>query len=328
MIIGTVASTVPEIHNANALALAYETYYQSSVPGTFISSTADIPSVVFQSNDEWLASILNPGWLVLCANSVTLHQQILAQANSLLDQGYDGLFVDNSISPPASSTSCTASHTHVNPGQRGDDAYLSLLADVRSAMQQREASSILITNPGSPMWADQLGTGQTTLWDISDFVLWESYGYTSETDLQHDDWQNTIQYSQTYAADPAKASKLVALSYPQNMREALFSFAIARMFGFRWTANVGVNSSPGHFGEFTSSMPFSLGMPQGDLYRSNGLMGREFSNGTAVANTSSSALTINAPQAGTLVTDTGTTTIGEDSSLTLPSHAAVVVLTQ
>ncbi len=328
LIIGTATSTVPAIHAANARALAYETYYQSSVPGTFISSTSDISSVAFQGNDGWLTSVLDPGWLVLCANSVNLHQRVLAQLNTLLGNGYDGVFVDNTISPPASGAVCSAPHAHVNPDQRGDDAYLALLAEVRSAFSQRVPSGLLITNPGSPMWADQLGTGPPTLWDLSDFVLWESYGYTSYTDQRHDDLQNTIQYSRTYAADPVKASKLIALSYPQSSREALLSFAIARMFGFRWTANLGVDGSAGHFGEFTSSMPFSVGEPEGVLYVGNGLLARGFSNGIAYANISASALTVTVPQAGNLVMDTGATTIAANFSLTLPSHAAAVVLTQ
>ncbi len=328
MIIGVASTAVVGVHAAKALALAYVTYYQSADPGTFISSEKDVPSVGFFSDGQHLQSTLDPGWDVLCANSAVFRQRVVKQLNSLLNDHYDGLFIDNTIASPAATDTCTAPHAHVNPGERGDDSYLSLLAEVRSALQQASPNAIIITNPGNPVWADQLGTGiEPSLWQSSDLVLWESYGYTSDTGSEHDDWQNTLTSSYTYAADPTKSSKILALSYPQNISEALFSFSGARMFGFRWTANLRVNGTSGHFGEFTSSMPSSVGQPQGPLVSHPGLLARQFSNGIAYANTGTSTVSVTISQAGTIMTARGAQAATANSSVSLaPDNAAVLLL--
>ena len=325
--IGVSPSVIPELHAANSRALAYVTYYQSSVPGTFITDISDLPSVGFVSNGDILMSLLDPGWYVLCSNSVELRRRVVAHIRSLTASGYDGLFVDNTILNPAAHASCNANHHHVISNERGDDSYLSLLAIARTELQKSNSQSMLITNPGDPAWADRLGTGQENLWNISDFVLWESYGYSALNGTAHDNWQSTIELSATYAADPLKASKIIALSYPKTRQEALFSFAIARMFGFRWTANLGEDGREGHFGLFTSSMPFSLGVPQGVLYSAqNGVLARRFTNGITYANTTESAQPIPIPEDGQLITDTGQQAITANVTVSLPSHAAAVLL--
>ncbi len=325
VVVGVSPDGVSAVHSINARALAYVTYYQSSAPGQYISSTADLPAVGFLDNGQFAPSMLDPGWYVLCPNSVELRHRVAVQLNSLLNQGYDGLFVDNTFLAPPAGMACQANHAHVTPGQRGDDSFLHLLGEVRAALEPSVARAVLISNPGNPVWADQLGTGQTTLWDLSDFVLWESYGFSSDLN-QHDNWQNTLAESWKYAADPARATKIIALSYPTNMHEALFSFALARMFGFRWAANLGVSGGSGHYGEFTSSMPFSVGVPQGSLYKSGRVLARRFSNGIAYANTGLSPVSIAIPDGGQLITDTGLQSVAGNYTLLLaPSQAAILV---
>ena len=326
VMIGVPTAAISDIHQANGIALPYVTYYQSADPGTFILNRADLPSVGFYTDGQYLQSTMDSGWDVLCPNSSILRQRVAAQLNNLIAGGYNGLFIDNTIAAPAASATCTASHAHVTPEQRGDDSYLSLLAEVRSELLEASPNAIIITNPGNPAWADQLGTGaEPSLWQLSDLVLWESYGYGADLS-SHDNWQATISSSYQYAADPAKAFKILALSYPQSTTEALFSFAIARMFGFRWTANLGVNGKSGHFGEFASAMPYSVGVPQGPLYSMNDLLARYFSNGIAFANSGASSITITVPQAGQLVTAGGTQAIEANATLPLPSHTAAILL--
>jgi hypothetical protein len=325
VIIGVPADAVSAVHSINARALAYVTYYQSSAPGDYIGSTADLSSVGFLEDGQYLPSLLDPGRYVLCPNSMELGRRVAVQLSRLLNQHYDGLFVDNTFLAPPATLVCQAAHAHVTPGQRGDDSFLYLLSQVREALAQGGTSPVVVSNPGTPGWADHLGTGRVTLWDLSDFVVWESYGYSSDLD-HHDNWQDTLTKAWSYAADPIKSVKIIALSYPTNTREALFSFALARIFNFRWTANLGVSGERGHYGEFASLMPFSLGVPQGPVYKAGEILARRFSNGIAYANTGKVPAGILVPDAGRMITAAGQYKLTGNYGLLLPAFEAAVLV--
>ena len=68
--------------------------------------------------------------------------------------------------------------------------------------------------------------------------------------------------------------------------------------------------------------------PQGNLYLQGGLLARRFTNGVIYANTGPTAVTVNIPEAGQLVTTAGTSSVLPGTSLSLGSRAAMVLLFQ
>ena len=96
-----------------------------------------------------------------------------------IKQGFDGYFVDNTFVDPSAHEVCSAKHPHNKDGVVGGSAYLDLLQAVRLRIKEKAPTAILISNPGNPRWADDLASSKPSLWDISDLVLWESYGYSS-----------------------------------------------------------------------------------------------------------------------------------------------------
>jgi len=264
---------------------------------------------------------------VLCDNSMATRQRALDKLTASIGSGYGGLFVDNAAQVPQT---CTASHPHLKDGQRSDDSYLTLLGDVQAKLKTISTAPLLIANAGDISVADSTGTGSNAgaMWTIADFVLWEGFAY--EVDLPgsatRDRVDSTVANCQVYGADATKAAKILALSYPKTSQEALLSFALARIFGFAWTANIGSDGTEGHWGEFVLSMPWSVGDPQGNLYVQSALLARRFTNGVVYANTGSSAVTINFPQPGTLVLADGQATVTQNASLA--PHAGAVLLFQ
>ena len=163
-------------------------------------------------------------------------------------------------------------HPHNKEGANGGSAYLDLLEAVQQRIKEKNPAAILISNPGNPRWADDMASGKPSLWDISDLVLWESYGYTSYHGLRHDRWKRNDRGKLHYATSPEKAAKLLVLAYPENLTEARFSFAIAKIFDFKWTANGGrqqqnTAKDGGHFGSFRSGYPAKLGWTPGKTTR-------------------------------------------------------------
>ncbi len=320
--------------------LPYVTYYQDTykdmggVSRTFIRTPEDVSLLALERAGAVQTSAFkqgNPGWNVLCDNSMDMRQRAFAHANAIVAAGYGGLFVDNAAQ---TAQTCTShSHQHLQPGQRSDDAYLVLLGDVQKQLKQLAGTSLLIANAGDPAVADQTGTGSNTgaMWSIPDFVLWEGYAYYDSEDpdagnTNRDQVATTVQKSLVYGADATKAAKVLALSYPKTQQEALLSFALARIFGFAWTANLGDGQTQGHWGVFGASMPWSIGTPEGNLYMQAGLLSRRFTNGIAYANTGTASVTLNLPQSGQLVTAAGQSSVSQDVSVTLEPHAAAVLL--
>ena len=310
--------------------LAYVTYYQDHLGGQFINTADEVPLLALQKDGVVQATAFtdeDPGWDVLCDNSVELRRKALDQLARLVNQGYVGLFVDNAADKRLT---CTATHPHLHPLERSDDSYLVLLGDSRQKLKELLATPLLIANAGNITVADSLGAGANSgaMWTIADFVLWESYGYASYEDSRHDQLDATVAKSMVYATDTNKAAKVLVLSYPQTQQEALLSFALARIFGFAWTANLGDSGRVGHWGAFAPSMPWAMGSPQGNLYVQGSLLARQFSNGIAYANTGNNAVDINIPQCGTLVSAAGGSPAIPNTTLSLEPHSALVLLFQ
>ncbi|HEY1939985.1 MAG TPA: hypothetical protein VGJ33_18805 [Candidatus Angelobacter sp.] len=333
VIIGAPSSAVPEIHKNGKHALQYVTYYQSHYKSAFLKDSSDLADVGFQVNGQVEKSVFGgQDNYVLCPNSVELKARVLRYLEGSLKQGFDGYFVDNTFLDPPAHLACGAAHPHIKSGALGGRAYLDLIAAVHQKMKQQNPSAILITNPGAPGWSDKLAAGSPSLWDVSDYVLWESYGYSSEAGPNHDRWKQTIEQSFIYAAQPDKARRILALSYPRSIAEARFAFAVARIFGFPCSANLGEkqqgkDEKGGHFGIFTNDLPADLGAALGSLPdRSSPLLHRSFTNGEIFANSGTTTEHIRV-HAGATILLGGVPIKGSASpELELPPMTAAVVL--
>lgn len=335
VIIGAPPSAVPEIHESRRRVLQYVTYYQSVFHQPFLKDRSDLPNVGFQLRGEFQKSAFGgEDNYVLCPNSAELKSRVLNFVDVSLKQGFDGYFVDNTFPDPAAHEICTAQHNHVRAGVDGWQAYADLLASVKSKIKHERPNALLIVNPGNPAWLDQMASQSPSLWDVFDYVLWESYGYSSHRGAGHDRWKTTIEESFSYATVPEKARKLVVLSYPEDLTQARFAFAVAKIFGFNWTSNLGdrdqnTNREGGHFGAFLNEIPFDLGEPLGSLpVKTTPLLHRSFQGGEAFANTGTTAESVIIAKGGTVYVGDQQPHRATSVKLVIPPMTSAIILTR
>ncbi len=330
VIIGVPSSALAEIHAHGGRALPYVTFYQSVLGREFLHGQDDLENVGFHTPEGFLPSAFGgKDNYVLCSNSVELRRRVLAYVDrAIQQQGYDGLFIDNTYLPPASDKLCDAKHEHVTAGERGGPAYIDLLGEVYWEVKKLNPAAIVMTNPGNPRVADTLRSGNKSLWEVSDYVLWESYGYSSIVGSGHDRWQATIAQSTSPGSNP-HAGKIVALAYPQNLGEALYSFALARIFGFSYAANTRESDDQGGpAGVFLDRLPMALGTPTSQMRHDNnpGILRRSFSNGEVVANSGSEPWSFKALQKAVVYSTEGHRQVRKGETVVIAPRTAVVVM--
>ncbi|HEY1939991.1 MAG TPA: hypothetical protein VGJ33_18835 [Candidatus Angelobacter sp.] len=309
-------------HALGKRVLQYQTYYQSQ-PGTLLlNSTGDLANVGFEINQQFVVNIFNNpiNSYVLCPNSVLLHQRVHQYVQQSFNSGYDGVFVDNTFFDPPAHLVCDGTHAHLDPTAEGGRAYLTLMSEVRQMIKSHNPKAILMVNPGNPAWLDRIATGSPTLWDLSDYVLWEGWGYTASA--QHDQWNDYVSASYTMiSSHPDRVPQLVALSYVKSVTEARFAFAAARFFGLHWTGNI--NNS---FGNYLNSIPFGLGEPIEALPAQAPVLHRAFEHGEVFVNISDTTQSVSVP-AGTLYFgETNPQTVAAPTTLDLQPRVAAIVL--
>jgi hypothetical protein len=321
VVIGIDASKVATAHALGKRVMQYQTYYQSQPNSPLLSSTADLANVGFEINHQFVINIFGfpADSYVLCPNSVLLHQRVQQYVQQSLTSGYDGLFVDNTFFDPPAHLVCDGTHAHLDPSAEGGRAYLTLMSEVRQMIKARNPKAILMTNPGNPFWLDHIATGSPTLWDLSDYVLWEGWGYTAEA--QHDRWADYIPATnEMITAHPERIQQLVMLSYVKSVTEARFAFAAARFFGFNWTGNI--NNS---FGNYLNSIPFGLGEPVEPLPPQDPILHRRFEHGEVFVNMSASPQSVTVP-AGALYLGETNQTLSAPTVIDLQPRIAAIVL--
>lgn len=331
-VVGLSPRDISSVHQLGSRALRYVTFYQAQMSSEFLKDQEDLANVGFWSDNAFLPSAFGgTNNYVLCDNSDVMHKRAISFVDETLrKQQFDGLFIDNAYLSPAALRYCSSkSHFHTQPGMRGDDSWLELLSEVRKEAKTISPSALIITNPGNPTAANQLGTGKYSLWDLSDYILWESYGYSSYRDKKHDRWQETI--ASSFDLPMAERRKILALSYPLNGSEALYSFAVAKIFGFEWTANLGeldatTKKDGGHFGAFLPDIPFQLGPSKGPIEgsKSSASIARAFAKGRAVANISVSSIEVEIPGNTRVYTGDKVSEFLRPGKIMLSPEAAVV----
>jgi hypothetical protein len=332
LIIGVQPSAVGQIHGAGSRALNYVTFYQAVFGTDFLKDAADLSNVGFHTKDGYLPSAFGKkDNYVLCSNSIELRRRISAYVRRTIgDQKYDGLFVDNLYLAPASVMVCDASHPHVKPAANGAEAYIDLLREVYQGVKKINRNAIIITNSGSPRYANELRSGTKTVRDFSDYMVWESYGYSSHLGAAHDRWTSTI--AQSFAPDTTlHTGKIIALSYPRNLAEAIYSYAISQIFGFGYAANLGEQDymkdrEGGHFGIFLSQLPADLGRSKSSppQDRQNAVLTRDFSHAKVVANTGSTSYSLKTQRSVILYDGNGSKQVPAGTQIVIPPSNAVV----
>jgi hypothetical protein len=335
IIIGVPPEALADIHAHGGRVLRYVTFYQATFGSNFLRDEADLDNVGFHTKQGFLQSAFGgKDNYVLCSNSIELSRRVMLYVDrTIRHDGYDGIFIDNAYQPPASEEVCDAKHAHGSPGSEGGPAYVNLLAQV-SAWLRKEApaATMVIVNAGNPVAVDALNNAGTSLWDVTDYVLWESYGFSSHIGIAHDRIDTTITQSKSIASS-SHASKVLALAYPRNYEEAISSFAMAQIFGFQYAANlgekdVGTGREGGHFGVFVRELPPRLGLPKSDLQQVTGTnnLQRHFETGDVMVNLDSRPWLVRASRKGVVYSKNGSSRTEQGSQIEIaPRSAAVIV---
>jgi hypothetical protein len=308
------------------------TFYQAKFGTVFLKNEDDLAGVGFHTSQGYLPSAFGgENNYVLCSNSQELRKRVLAYVDQIVRaQKFDGLFVDNTYLPPATTEVCDAKHAHVTPGENGGTAYIDLLGTVYSAVKKANPSALIIINPGNPT-RFMLQSHEHTAWDFSDYILWESYGYASVVGAGHDRWKATIEASFDLAKSP-NAQKVIALSYPKTDEEALYSYGVASAFGFQYSANLGVSEqgkegTGGHYGIFTPRLPHLIGPPMNVPPAAGAsVLKREYRNGTCIVNLGQSSYVLVADHSGTLYAEDGSRKLQKGQSYGLPSGKSAILI--
>jgi hypothetical protein len=331
VVIGVPATAVPEIHENRGKALNYVTLYQATFGSTFLRDSQDLPEVGFHTQQGFLPSAFGgANNYVLCANSLEVRSRALRYTEQgLIRDHFDGFFVDNTYLPPAATVACDAKHPHATPEQIGGVAYIELLRAVRDSLKKTKSDALVVTNPGNPGAFTYQSQG-TTLWDLSDYVLWESYGYSSLAGKEHDRLTGTIAASYELSQS-TQANKIIALSYPTSYAEALCSYAIATVFGFKYAADLGVSDTGrqvggGHYGTFLSMLPTMSGLPLDAAPASSvPILKRSYRNGCVVVNLGTSPYRLKNPRSSLVFERSGRARVEQGEQVQVASDSAIVL---
>jgi len=333
-IIGVPPAALADIHSHGGRALRYVTFYQARFGSDFLHDEADLDNVGFHTKQGFLGSAFGgKDNYVLCSNSIELSRRVMLYVDRTIHHdGYDGIFIDNAYQPPASDEVCDAKHSHTTNGSKGGPAYVNLLDQIYIWMRKDAPAATIMVNAGNPVAADALNNGRSSLWDVTDYVLWESYAFSSHIGMAHDRIEATVRQSESTASS-SHASKVLALAYPRNYEEAIFSFAIAQLFGFQYAANLGENDvgtarEGGHFGIFLRELPPQLGPPKSELQQIAGanILQRHFEAGDVMVNLDSRPWSFRTSRRGTLYSRSGASHTEQNMQIEIPPKSAAVTV--
>jgi hypothetical protein len=330
VVIGVPSEAVADIHSHAGKALNYVTFYQARFGSFFLKDKNDLDNVCFHTPNGCLPSAFGgKDNYVLCSNSSAVQKRALSYVTKTInEQKFDGLFIDNTYLSPATKLVCDANHPHIHPEENGGAAYIDLLKTVFDSVKLTNPAALVIANPGDPSAFAERSHGMT-LWDVSDYVLWESYLYTSIVGPDH---VKMDAIARSYELSRTAGSRIIALSYPMNAAEAFYSYALASAFGFKYAANLGVNQqvkpvNGGHFGLFAPSLPKLIGGPiDASPMDTSPILIRHYSNGIVIANTGNADFHTVAEITGVLHTRSRRKDVRRGERLTVPKGQAAILM--
>ena len=203
---------------------------------------------------------------LVCTNSTTFNEKMLGYLKSVMDQGMDGLFVDNVsetreecfgdgmrigyssryqtvlAESPAEKfrhpgLTDVPVHTHIYPGQNHSYAFRQMLLKVRQMVKTYGPDKIMVINGGLEFS------------DCADATMVESYISSWAWKGRRQNWRELKEMARKYAPYIEQGGAVIALSYfgetQSTIREdAFFSYAAARLSDFVWSDYQTLNDDP------------------------------------------------------------------------------------
>jgi hypothetical protein len=210
-----------------------------------------------------------------CPNMQAYQDAMAAWVEKVMEQGADGVFVDNLSSRAACAGPQFGKHQHLYEDQ--NHAFAMLLKRVREIVKQHQPEGAVLGNSASPQ------TLPKEFWKYLDAEMLESYICTWVSTERWFDWTSHWNKVGKDLQPFVKAGKQIqALSYlghtPYGIREdALFCYASARLAGFVWSGGT-VND------ETADLYRLRLGKPLTDETEKDGLHYRVFERGLIAVN--------------------------------------------
>jgi len=210
-----------------------------------------------------------------CIDAEGVVDACLSLVKLLMDEGADGIFVDNVHPTEVCYGEKFGLHKHLHPNWTNAAAYKELLRQVRALVKRYGKEKIVMLNSGSP---------QKRFAGVGDSLMWESFLFdgSDEPKMRFEQVLGAKRYWDSYI----KAGGTIAvLSYvggttsEEKKQNAFYAYACAKLCGF-------------HFSDWFSAdgtgaevlYRIRLGKPLGDVEVREGVYLRKFVNGFVVVN--------------------------------------------
>ena len=224
-----------------------------------------------------------PKWVTTCPNTIGFHDYAVKTVRLLMEQGMDGIFIDNGQPDTVCEGPKFGKHKHIYPNKNNTYAYRRLLEDIHDEVR-RFGDKIVIVNPGSPR-EDWVGA--------CDGQMLESY-ICSRASKNRWPESKILAYRNQVGSYPGKGCAIVALSYVGGNEstcrdDAFYCFAWARLSGFIW--------ADWFTGKTCAKDLYlvRLGPADGPMETHDGYYSRTFKNGMVVATSETKGASFNIP---------------------------------
>ena len=281
-------TVIEKAHKQGNRVLVYVTFYQMPPGQTYqqadLAEHADW-NVIHSDGKEGISifeGTENSGWKTVCPNSPPYRDYVLKYTKLIMDQGADGLFIDNGHPDVTCEGPKFGKHDHLYPGKDNIFAYRKLLEDVRAEVKRHGRDKIIIVNPGEP---------RTEWVGACDGQMLESYICTWASESRWHDESRLVRFADQWGKLADEGNAVIALSYIGHTKnpardDAYYCYAWARVSGFIWadwfTAK---DSAPELY-------KLDLGKPKGPMTRGDGYYLREYEKGLVAASSESKGATI------------------------------------
>ncbi len=275
--------TIAKAHKQGTRVLVYVTFYQMP-PGqvyqhedlakhpdwNIIRPDGEIGISVFEGTE-------NTGWKTVCPNSPGFRDYALRYTRFIMDQGADGIFIDNGHPAVTCEGPKFGKHKHIYPGKDNMYAYRRLLEDIRALVKSYGKDKVVIVNPGVPNKA----------WvGACDGQMLESYICTWAAKNRWHSESQIVSFQQQWGAIADKGDAVLALSYVGHTsnpprEDAFYCYAWARLSGFIWADWFTAKDVA------QSLYKLRLGKALGPMQKGDGYYMREFEKGIVVASSES-----------------------------------------
>ena len=274
---------IDKAHKAGIRVLPYVTFYQA--PSNQIYQHADIAehpdwTMILSDGKEALSifaeaqgSDNRPEWRAVCRNSPGYWKYALKFTKFMMEQGVDGIFVDNVFDDP---NVCEGPkfgrHQHKFPDKDHYQVYHEFLKAVRAEVKKFGDDKILIANTCGP---------HPQLADVCDGEMLESYICTWAEDHRWHDEAAVLNLREAWSPVLERGCQVLTLSYLGHTKnpvreDAFYCYAWVRISGFIW--------ADWFTGGKDSSILFKLrlGKPVAPMETGEGYYARKFERGLAV----------------------------------------------